>query len=185
MPPADTDEGLVNLPAWAQLPHDREIAKLVATHLARSDQVTCVRAAVSAVRAVRDRMPDSPIEELAVDPAWLDAQLAALVSWLDGVAEADAVGGMIDVTRQTSAWRDFDVVDGWILEAVDFACCAVNVPAALVAAGYGRTHSEWAVLAAISATKALVCDGVPPRSAVAAIARATGALRAHADSPFR
>jgi hypothetical protein len=178
----------VNLPSWAQLPHDAAIARAVATLIDDGDQSRCVRAAVSAIRAVRDRMPAAPVEELAVEPAWLDAQLAALDTWLvtrDALDEhramtgegdaGEAVAAMIDVTRQTCAWRDFDVVDGWLLEAADFACCAVKVPAALIAAGRARTPTECAVLAAISTTRALICAGVAPDEAVSAVARAVGA----------
>lgn len=180
------DDGLVNLPAWAKLPHDAAIARAVATLIDDGDQPRCVRAAVSAIRAVRDRMPNAPVEELAVDPAWLDAQLDALDMWLvtrdtldehraltEGDAD-EAIAAMIDVTRQTCAWRDFDVVDGWLREAADFACCAVKMPAALVAAGRVRTPIECAVLAALSTTRALICDGVAPDEAVFAIARAVG-----------
>ncbi len=73
-----------------------------------------MRAAVSAIRAVRDRMPSAPVEELAVEPAWLDAQLAALDTWLvtrdtldehralTGEGDAgEAVAAMIDVTSST------------------------------------------------------------------------------------
>jgi hypothetical protein len=132
-------------------------------------------------------MPDAPVEELAIDPAWLDAQLAALDSWLargdeqltvgDERDADDVVAMMIDVTRQTCAWRDFDVVDGWLLEAADFACCAVNVPAALVASGRMRTPIEFTALAAISASRALICAGVVPDEAVLTITRAVALVK--------
>jgi hypothetical protein len=157
---------------WTGRPEDAAIGNW--TLAVVGDHESCVRAALAAVRAIRERMPDAPIEELAVDPAWIDDQVRVIEDWLDHLdaPHAEMASMTIDVTRQTSAWRDFDVVDGWIGEAADFAIQAVNVPTALARLGRLREPTTFAVLAAICAVRALVCDGLAPRIAVLEIARA-------------
>ena len=161
------------LPAWAGRDHDAAIASFVA-ELVGGDDELCVRVALAALNTVRGYMPDAPVAELAVDPSWLDLQIAAVERYLElrDEASAELAGQTIDVTRQTSAWRDFDVADGWIGEATDFAVQAVRAPSAYVAAGCARDPRTCAVLAAICATRALVCAAIDADQATLAVARA-------------
>jgi hypothetical protein len=140
-------------PAWAKTRADLAIGNYVARAVG-TDRVLCVRAGLAALLRVAPLLPPD-CEELAVSHAWLDEQIGALEVWLEDPSAENQrwTGGTYDATRQTSAWRDFDLVDAWIQETADFAIHAVWSGAL---AGYVQPPPppSCAALAAVCATRA-------------------------------
>ena len=162
---------LVELPSWATTDADAAIACWTAASVA-DDRGAAARAAQGAVIAVLDRLPPDA-EDTVVGREWVDAQLTAVSTWLaePRLAHQELARASFDPTRQMRAWSDFDLVDGWIAEAADFAVHTVWSGAL---AGYiaPPTPRVCAALAAVCAARALVSDGVDPSGAIARIASA-------------
>jgi hypothetical protein len=161
----------VDLPAWATTDADACIARWT-TACVTDNRAAAARSALAAVAAVLDRLPPDA-EDSVVSRAWVDEQLAAVSAWIAAPTSShqQLAHACFDHTRQTRAWSDFDLVDGWIAEASDFAVQTVWAGAV---DGYVTAPPPHvcAALAAVCAVRALTSDGVDPNQAVVRIARA-------------
>lgn len=169
---------LADLPPWATTGADDAIARWTASCVV-DDRAAAARAAEAAALAVVDRLPPDA-DDSVVDRAWVDAQLAVVRAWIADPTPAhqELARASFDPTRQAHAWSDFDLVDGWVAEAADFAVHTVWSGAL---EGYVTPPAPraCAALAAVCAARAMTSDGVDPNEAVTRVARAVAlALRA-------
>ena len=169
-----TLEGFPEKPQWANRSTDAAIGNFVAA-LVGADRERCVRAGLAAVEVVAPHLPPDS-EESLLTHEWLAVQIGSLKGWLAApTAENQKLyGGDYDATRQTAAWKDFDVVDAWIAEASDFAVHAIWSGAFKHYATPPAPQS-CAALCAVCATRALILDGVEANAAVLEIAKAVAA----------
>ena len=162
---------LADLPSWATTEADEAIARWTAACV-RDERSAAARAAEAATLAVVDRLPPDA-EDSVVGRAWVDAQLTAVRAWIaDPTPAHQALArASFDPTRQTNAWSDFDLVDGWVAETADFAVHTVW-SGALEGDVTPPAPRSCAALAAVCAARALMSDGVDSTEAVVHVARA-------------
>lgn len=133
------------------------------------DQQIAVRAALMACALVTDRYkPDRP----GLPPReYIENMLAAIRRWLDEPTRehADAVRGLLDVTRSAHAWQQSeDVTSFWILDAVDHASLAVwtgQKASYIVPTDYATTAAR----SIACVLHAMLDSGTPEADAVSAI----------------